>query len=125
MIAMRTETTSRNRARGDSAREGGLSARGGRARVDGSPLFPLSQLASLSTTPEIFARGLALWRGGWVRDTLYSYVFHVVGESALYSVNLKTLTCDCEWWRGKGKSAGMACKHIVGAGARAVEVQGG
>lgn len=143
---MTTTTQPANRKRGLVAREGGLSARGGRARVGGSGstsrdagtiLSPLSQLASLSTTPDIFARGLGLWRGGWVRDTLYPYVFHVVGESALYSVNLKTLSCDCEWWReqrnktGKGLGAGRgtrareglaACKHIVAAGARAVEL---
>lgn len=130
-ISAPTSPTAKTRGRG-FARAGGSSVRavGGLSLPEG--------IANLHTTAAIFNRGLSLYIDGHVSSTLYNHIFHVAGEGAFYRVDLALPDCGCGWWikhreahilqvsdggtRARGRA--IACKHMVAAAAKAVELAG-
>lgn len=130
-ISAPTSPTSKVRGRG-FARAGGSSV-----RALGVP-SALTGIAHLHTTAAIFKRGVDLYIAGSVSSTLYPHIFHVAGEGAFYRVDLASPDCGCEWWKRhqdarvlqvseKGTRARgrvIACKHMVAAGAKALELAG-
>lgn len=128
-ISASTSKTSKTRGRG-FVRAGGSSV-----RAVGGPSLP-EGIAHLHTTVAIFRRGAALYVDGHVSSTLYNHIFHVAGEGAFYRVDLSEPNCGCEFWqrhhdshilqvngsvvRARGRQ--IACKHMVAAAAKAMEL---
>lgn len=116
---------------------GGLLRAGGGARGGASPregALPTSMptwspeqlavgLAGKEISAAIFQSGRVLYEKGHVKATDYKWIFHVSGAthkkgSAVYTVDLRYLTCGCEGWINA--RAGV-CKHMVAAIHKAVE----
>lgn len=138
MTTTRTTTT--------KTRERGVRARGVPVRAVGGSFSALGELAHLHTTVDIFRRGIDLYLEGRVQPTLYPSIFHIAGEGAFYRVDLSIPECGCPFWQhhnpdddttrvevvgtgsrvqsARARGRAVACKHIVAAGAKAVELAG-
>lgn len=134
------------------ARGGRVRARGGPIRAAGVVSRAEGLLSALAATPLTISRGIALYDEGRVSATLYPHIFHVTGEGAFYRVDLALPDCGCRSWkygrkqlarvdragraRGTDSTARIterarevmvreqACKHMVAAGAKMMEIEG-
>lgn len=115
----------------------GSRARGVSVRALGVP-SALTGIAHLHTTAEIFRRGVAIYTEGRVSSTLYDHIFHVAGGGAFYRVDLSEPSCGCAWWENhsgdrvlqvsgggtRARGRAIACKHMIAAAAKALELAG-